>query len=290
VDIAAPSEITGEGADGSVEFDVTTGLDGTFELAAAGMVASESRTLSLSIQTARSSRWTTRTFDADQGPELDLDLYVYVKLDDGSLELFGAPLLSGSDEHVDLEAGRTYTIFVDLWDAPTDAVEAPVHTWVVPETAAGNLTVTPESLEAKAGGVHTVTATWSGLDANRRYLGTIDYLAEEALLGRTIVAVNFRPPHGPASGALPAHLRRGPDLTERRGGYQPVLKGLTGLHLSAWGRSGLVQPEVDEPLERGARGEAHEPLRGVFGADRVVGQGDDLLVAVLDHSRRLGTH
>src|SRR5687767_8991449 len=127
------------------------------------------------------------TFDGDHEPGTDLDLYVYTKLDDGSLELFGTPQLPDSDESVDLEAGRTYMVFVDLWDAPATTVEALVHTWVVPETAAGNLTVAPESLETAAGDLHTVTATWSGLETNRRYLGTIDYLAEGALLGRTIV-------------------------------------------------------------------------------------------------------
>jgi subtilisin family serine protease len=214
VDIAVPDEITGEGADGFAEFDVTTGIDGTFELAPSGLVASDTRTLALSnsdrstfpmdepVERDQTKTFeltvpddaamgSVATFDADHGPGIDLDLYVYTKLDDGTLELFGTPQLPGSDEIVDLEAGRTYTIFVDLWDAPTTAVEALVHTWVVPETAAGNLTVNPESLEAAAGGVHTVTATWSGLDVDRRYLGTIDYLVEGALLNRTIVAVNF---------------------------------------------------------------------------------------------------
>ncbi|MDA1362508.1 S8 family serine peptidase [Glycomyces luteolus] len=213
VDIAVPSEITGEGADGSAELDVKAGIDGTIDLAPSGLVASETRTLALSnpdrsafpmdepVERDQTESFeltvpddaamgSVATFDADQGSEVDLDLYVYEKLDDGSLELFGTPQLSGSDEHVDLEAGRTYMIFVDLWDAPTSAVEALVHTWVVPESAAGNLTVAPESLEAEAGGRHTVTAIWQGLDANRRYLGTIDYLVEGALLGRTIVAVN----------------------------------------------------------------------------------------------------
>jgi subtilisin family serine protease len=212
VDLAAPSEITGEGADGSAEFDVTTGLDGTLELTASGMVASESRTLALSnpdrsefpmddpVERDQTKAFeltvpdgaamgSVAAFDADQEAVIDLDLYVYVKLDDGSLELVGAPLLSGSDEHVDLAAGRTYMVFVDLWDAQTDAVEALVHTWVVPETAAGNLTVAPEALDAQAGDAHTVTVTWSGLDVDRRYLGTIDYLVEGVVLKRTIVAI-----------------------------------------------------------------------------------------------------
>ncbi|THV35228.1 S8 family serine peptidase [Glycomyces buryatensis] len=213
-DIAVPSELTGEGTEGSAEFDVKTGVDGTFELAASGLVASDTRTLALSnpdrstfpmdepVERDQTKAFeltvpddaamgSVATFDADQGPEVDIDLYVYTKLDDGTLELFGTPQLPGSDEVVDLEAGRTYVVFVDLWDAPTTAVEALVHTWIVPGTAAGNLTVAPDSLEAEAGDAHTVTATWSGVDADRRYLGTIDYLVEGALLGRTIVAIGL---------------------------------------------------------------------------------------------------
>jgi subtilisin family serine protease len=212
VDIAAPNEITGEGADGSTEYDLRTGIEGTIELTASGLTASDTRTLPLSdpdrstfpmdepIERAQTKAFEltvpdgtamarVAAFDGDHEPGTDLDLYVYTKLDDGSLELFDTPQLPGSDESVDLEAGRTYMVFVDLWDAPATAVDALVHTWVVPETAAGDLTVAPESLEASAGDRHTVTATWSGLEANRRYLGTIDYLEEGALLGRTIVAV-----------------------------------------------------------------------------------------------------
>jgi subtilisin family serine protease len=213
-DIAAPTELTGEGTEGSAEFDVRTGIDGTFELAASGLVASDTRTLALSnpdrsgfpmdepVERDQTKAFeitvpddaamgSVATFDADQGPEVDIDLYVYTKLDDGSLELFDTPQLPGSDEVVDLEAGRTYTVFVDLWDAASDAAEAMVHTWIVPGTAAGNLTVAPDSLEAEAGDTHTVTATWSDLDADRRYLGTINYLVEGALLTRTIVAIEF---------------------------------------------------------------------------------------------------
>ncbi|MEU5155161.1 S8 family serine peptidase [Glycomyces sp. NPDC021274] len=214
VNLGAPTEITGAGADGSAEFDLQSGIDGTIDLDASGLAASDTRTLSLSghdrsffpmeepverDQTkafeltvpADAAMGSVGTFNGDHAGGTDLDLYVYTKLDDGTLELFGTPQLPSSDERVDLEAGQTYMVFVDLWDAPTTAVEALVHTWVVPETATGNLTVAPASLETRRGGTHTVTATWSGLEADRRYLGTIDYLAEGALLRRTIVAIGF---------------------------------------------------------------------------------------------------
>ena len=213
-DLAVPSELLGVGAEGSAEFDVRTGVDGRLELGTSGLVASDARTLALShpdrstfpmdepVERDQTKAFeltvpedaamgSVATFDADHEPGTDVDLYVYTKLDDGSLELFGTPQLPGPDEHVDLEAGRTYMMFIDLWDAPADAVDALVHTWVVPGTAAGNLTVAPDSLEARAGDSHTVTAAWSGLDADRRYPGTIDYLAEGVLLQRTIVAIGF---------------------------------------------------------------------------------------------------
>ncbi|MCH7231878.1 hypothetical protein L0U85_13595 [Glycomyces sp. L485] len=213
LDIAAPNEITDQVADGSADYDVTSGIEGTIDLTASGPVASDSRTLALSnpdgsdfptddpVERDQTKAFEitvpddavmgrVATFDADYEPGTDLDLVVYAKQPDGSPELISAPFLEGSDEYVDLEAGRTYAVYVDLWGAPADAVEAEVHTWVVPEAASGNLTVAPEPLEATLGGVHTVTASWSGLDEDRRYLGTIDYLTDGALLGRTIVALN----------------------------------------------------------------------------------------------------
>ncbi|MDA1362481.1 S8 family peptidase [Glycomyces luteolus] len=213
LDIVAPSELSGEGAAGSIEYDVTTGIDGRIDLAASGLTASDTRTLSLSNPDGSAfpedepvERDQTRAFElavpedavmgrvaafgADHESETDIDLFVYEQSDDGSLDLIGAPLLAGSDEYVDLEAGRSYTVYVDLWYAPTDTVEAVVHTWVVPESAAGNLTASPDSLEATVGGVHTVTATWSGLEAGRHYLGTIAYLNDGAILRRTIVAID----------------------------------------------------------------------------------------------------
>jgi subtilisin family serine protease len=212
VDVAAPSEIAGEGADGSIEYEATTGFDGTLELAASGLTASDTQEFELSNPDSSAfpvddpverdqtksfeltvpddaAMGSVATYDADHEAGTDLDLFVYAKQPDGSLQLVGAPLLSGSDEHVDLEAGRTYVIYVDLWEAPTTAVDAVVHTWVVPGSAEGNLKVAPETLDATIGGVHTVTATWSGLNPNQRYLGTIDYLKDGALTGRTIVAV-----------------------------------------------------------------------------------------------------
>ena len=97
----------------------------------------------------------------------------------------------GSNEQVDLAPGRTYVAYLDLFEAPSGPVAAPVHSWIVPDEPAGNLTLTPSSSQVTPGSTHTVTAAWSGLDPDSRYLGTVDYLAEGALLTRTIVAVNF---------------------------------------------------------------------------------------------------
>jgi hypothetical protein len=212
MDIAVPEAITGTGTEGTAEYEVTTGFEGALDLALSGLAASDTRTLELSgpdestfpmedpIERDQTKAFEftvpddaamgrVAVFDADHEQGTDLDLYVYAQAPDGVLELVGAPLLEGSDEQVDLETGRTYTIYTDLWSAESTDVAALVHTWAVPATAAGNLTLAPQSLEATAGGVHTVTATWSGLDPNGRYLGTVDYLAEGTLTGRTIITV-----------------------------------------------------------------------------------------------------
>jgi hypothetical protein len=190
---------------------VRTGFEGTLELTA-GLAASETRTFSLTDPdgsafpeddpaerdqtkafelTVPEDAVTGRiaTFDADHDPGTDLDLFVYARTDDGSLELVDSSMEGGSNEHVDLEPGRTYVAYLDLYEAPTGTVAALAHTWIVPGTS-GELTVDPASVEATTGSTHTLTAAWTGLDPDRRYLGTIGYLADGAVLGRTLVVLN----------------------------------------------------------------------------------------------------
>ena len=68
----------------------------------------------------------------------------------------------------------TYRVYVHGWetDGP-DALYTFFH-WVVPEAAAGNLTVSAPTSVA-AGNTYPITASWSGLTAGVKYLGTLTH-------------------------------------------------------------------------------------------------------------------
>ncbi|WP_168801641.1 S8 family serine peptidase [Glycomyces buryatensis] len=213
VDVVAPHEVLGSGSEGAVEIDLRTGFEGTLDIAASGPIASQVEQFDLASAGETdfpvddpSEGEATASFElavpadgamgrvAVVGEEYeegtDLDLIVYEQLDDGTLELADAPFEEGSDEQIDLEPGRTYQVFVHAWDAPTERVDATVHTWVLPGDAEPGLHVDPESIEADLAGEHTVTASWSGLDAEGRYLAALRYFAGERPAGRTVVVLN----------------------------------------------------------------------------------------------------
>ncbi|MCH7231301.1 hypothetical protein L0U85_10625 [Glycomyces sp. L485] len=211
-DIAAPQEVLVSGPEGSIEIGVRTGIEAPLEITASGPVASEVETLTLSgadkstfPRDSPPEREQTKAFeftvpadavtgrvatvDADYEAGTDLDLYAYTRDSDGSLALYDETSNASSDEVLDLEPGQTYVIYVDLWSAPVETVEVSVHTWALPEVASG-LTVTPDSIDAAPGGEYTVTASWSDLDPEGRYLAAVNYFAGEDLAGRTIVVLN----------------------------------------------------------------------------------------------------
>lgn len=62
--------------------------------------------------------------------------------------------------------------------------------WLVPSTAAGNMTVTSSTSSATVGGTANVTVSWSGLTAGTKYLGRIRYSSGTSEIGSTVVSVN----------------------------------------------------------------------------------------------------
>ncbi|MDA1359110.1 S8 family serine peptidase [Glycomyces luteolus] len=213
VDIVAPHEVRGGGSEGAVEIDLQTGFEGTLDIVPSGPVASQVEEFDLANSNGTdfpvddpSEGEATASFelavpadavmgraaivDEEYEEGADLDLVVYEKLDDGTLQLVDAPFGADSDEQVDLEPGRTYQVYVHVWDAPTETVDAKVHTWVLPANAEPGLHVDPKSIEAELAGEHPVTASWSGLDPERRYLAALQYFADEQPAGRTVFVLN----------------------------------------------------------------------------------------------------
>jgi hypothetical protein len=121
----------------------------------------------------------------------DLDLYLY-RVDGADKELVGISGSSTSTERIELAAPQpgTYKLYVHGWE--TDGADAAytLFDWLVPSTAAGNMSVSPSTAPATVGGTVDVTASWTGLTAGTKYLGRISYSNGSEEIGGTVVSVD----------------------------------------------------------------------------------------------------
>ncbi len=200
VAIAAPDEISGEGTSGSTKFSVTPGVTGSVDLTVHGLAAGEGHddsgvpgpaafrddaSNSVYEFTVPAGTSVARMDLVAADPSADLDMYVFTP----SGDLVTAATGSASERLTldDPEAGL-YEILVNVYASPGGGETAwTLNSYAVPDSAAGNLTVSPDPLPAKAGQEATVTASWSGLAADTPYLGYITY---EDAPARTFVTID----------------------------------------------------------------------------------------------------
>ena len=108
------------------------------------------------------------------------------------LELVGQSASATSAERIDLRspATGTYRLYVHGWE--TDGADAvyTLFSWLVPTTAAGNMTATSSTSSATVGGTANITVTWSELTAGTKYLGRLSYRNGSTEIGSTIVSVS----------------------------------------------------------------------------------------------------
>jgi subtilisin family serine protease len=200
VAIAAPAEVSGTGAAGSISFAIKTGYVGSLAYAKRGLVAATpfsgtvpddptsnfdtaNPTANQGIVThdiavpAGSALLRISMFDPDTDGEDDIDLYLYRVNADASLTLVGASGSGTSAEQIQITppaAGATYRLFVHGWETDGPDANYTLFAWTLGTTDAGNMTVTGPAT-AGVGTTGTVTVSWSGLAAATRYLGQIRY-------------------------------------------------------------------------------------------------------------------
>jgi hypothetical protein len=118
----------------------------------------------------------------------DSDMFVYRA---GTNQLVGQSAGGTNEEIVTTTVAGSYDIYVVMFAHSTPAPPiVKFHGFVVPGTAAGNLTATPASQAVTTGVPATVTLNWTGLTAGSRYLGVVAYGDGTSALGRTIFGVN----------------------------------------------------------------------------------------------------
>ena len=217
VALAAPASASGSGTSGSTNVSLQTGYDGTLTATAQGLVESTVTPTSLTADptgsfnpgapatSARTGRVDTTvpagtkvaqfaTFASDYPAGTDVDLYLY-RVNGGSLVQVGQSSGGTASENITLTnpTAGTYALFVDLFAAPgspNGTLTVMPNAWVLPPTNAGNFTATPASQSVTSGGQYTVQLDWTGLAANGRWLGRVEYGDGTNVIGSTLVSVN----------------------------------------------------------------------------------------------------
>lgn len=201
--VAAPRAVHGSGASGSAPLPVRSGMSGTLDVVAHGLVGSAPERVALSPSTfdpaapVAGSGTIRETYEvtADTAvvrfeatgdrPGDDLDLYVYR---DG--DLVAASASPSHRERVTLDSpvpGR-YVVYVHADGAYDEVVaDGSVTGWVVPQRSADNLVVSPNPAPAASARPLDLTVAWSGLDPDLRWFGVLGY---ESSSERTYVALN----------------------------------------------------------------------------------------------------
>ena len=214
VAIAAPAEITGTGTFGTANRTVTLGYDGNFAVAPQGLLAATTQTQTVVDDPTNNfdtddpngnQGFNVHEFNVGSGTpfarfqlfddftdgEDDIDLYLY-RVSGDDLELVGQSTSATSAERIDLRspAAGTYRLYVHGWE--TDGADAvyTLFSWLVPTTAAGNMTATSSTSSATVGGTANITVSWSGLTAGTKYLGRLSYRNGSTEIGSTIVSVS----------------------------------------------------------------------------------------------------
>jgi subtilisin family serine protease len=199
VAVSAPTEVHGDAsASGSEDFDITLGSNEPLDLSMAGLVGVTPTADSVTVGEfdinnpvvdADTKKYTVNVpvgtkaarFSLDSGDNTaDLDLFVYK---DGDLVDLSA---SGSaDEQVTIDdpADGDYDVYVNGFATPGGSTSYGLANFVVAPVDAGNVTLSPDPVPAPAvlGDPSTVTASWSGLDATKRWFGVISYAGADNL-------------------------------------------------------------------------------------------------------------
>ena len=129
----------------------------------------------------------TITEDAIAPNGTDLDMFVF----SGAAQV-GASADGDSNEEVTLRNGGanplTLTVYIHGFSTNGPSATGTLFTWTVGTASAGNTTISGIVSPATVG-TQTHTAAFSGLAANTRYLGRVEYNDGTAALGRTLLSV-----------------------------------------------------------------------------------------------------
>ncbi len=189
--VAAPVQVDGSGASGTVVVRGRSGNGRTVKLHSTGLVPATSTPVTLApgpfdaAAPAADADTATRQVEVPVGTSVarfaatgdaagdDVDVYVYR---DG--RLVDSSTGSSPDSEVTLArpAAGTYTVFVNAHGAEDGAATAgELDTWVVPDRGGAPLSLSTDAVGFASGQRFRYSASWAGLDPDRGYLGAVSY-------------------------------------------------------------------------------------------------------------------
>ena len=207
----APAEVSGSGVDGSTAVEITPGIDGELPLNLAGLTpfelladpdnpveghsgnensGDENKDVAWVVDVPEGTSLSRFDLDSsdDEGSDLDLSVYRVVAPDDLRYYEVWQSATASADEQVTLTAptAGTYLVVANVY-----STSAPM-TWDmtyanVAASGEGALTAMPNPLTVSQGETAGYELSWSGLAADKRYLGVVQY-GDSAV--RTIVTVD----------------------------------------------------------------------------------------------------
>ncbi len=204
VDVDAPAEVTGDGAAGGLEVEVTSGFNGTLGSDVHGLVGATPSAESVTVgpfddanpvADADTDRFEVDAtgakairFDVDGAASADLDLWVY-QVVDGEEELIDLSADGDADETVTLRDPEdgTYVAYVNGFAGDGNYQWTQ---WVVGDADVGNLDVAPASQPVTVGETVAFDGSWSGLDPAQRWFGVLGWTRDGTEeVGSTLVSI-----------------------------------------------------------------------------------------------------
>ena len=200
VQLVTTGAIVGTGASGSFAFNSFAGYTGPYSVVAHGLVpdtrtegvvaddpndAFDTNPANLTTQAGVSfhdiavpagQRYLRfALFDAFTDGNDDLDLFIY-RQSGTTWVLVGSTGGATSAETFSLinPTGGLYRVFIHGFQTDGPNAQYTLFHWIVPEPAAGNLTVTAPP-DVVAGNTYVVSGAWSGLTPGIKYLGTLTH-------------------------------------------------------------------------------------------------------------------
>ncbi|CAN5331367.1 hypothetical protein BH18ACT9_BH18ACT9_09050 [soil metagenome] len=204
VALAVDPEVAGDGVTGSVDVSVTAATTGEIDIIPNGLTESQVEEGAVPVGdfdsycASVSANSLVARFDLDALEDAaDLDLYAYPATAGCAAVDFDTEYASATgaaDEQVtipDPEA-TAYAVFVDGYAGPDETVEYRLDLFDVPPgPGVGNLTADPDPLPVVSGVETSYEASWSGLDADARYMGVFEYAGFNNI--ETYLTVDTRP-------------------------------------------------------------------------------------------------